>query len=182
MSKNTMIDLETLDTNDEAVILTVGLVDFDTEKCQVDKDTALHIRMDLTEMASKVYRSISAVTLEFWLKQPQDVAEALFDGPAHSISQLSTILSERVGKSHTVWSNGSNFDIRILENLFNKQVPWDFWNVRDVRTVNQIGNEVFGYTLKDKWFQGRKHHALDDAVHQAEYICEVCALIRNLRA
>lgn len=182
MSQNTMIDLETLDTNDEAVILTVGLVDFDTEKCYVDENTALHIRMDLNEMMASAGRSISASTLEFWIRQPQPVSESLFEGQIHLISQLSKILYERMpGGAHSVWSNGSNFDISILEDLFEKRVPWHFWDVRDVRTINQIGKEVFGYPLKERGFDGRPHNALDDAIHQAEYVCEIFSLMRGTK-
>jgi len=80
-----------------------------------------------------------------------------------------------------VWGNGATFDITIIENAMDKfkafyshlLPPWKFWQIRDVRTLQDIataaGCEDFKKTLP---FSGIKHDALADAVFQAQYVSE----------
>ena len=179
MSQNIMFDLETLGTEPNTAILTVGMVKFDTETGIVDLESGKHIRMDLGEMLHTLGRSFTTDTLEFWIKQPGESSGALFEGDVHTVSQLKSELKEYVGYFDEVWGNGSNFDIAILENLLEVYTPWQFWNIRDVRTINKVGKEIVKYQLKEREFKGVKHHALDDAIHQAEYVCEIFAMLRN---
>ncbi|WP_265102082.1 3'-5' exonuclease [Yersinia proxima] len=83
-----------------------------------------------------------------------------------------------VDKNDLVWGNGSIFDITILESWFasvDVAVPWEFGNVRDVRTVVDLSP----LNVKDFIREGVHHNALDDAIHQAKY---VSAMIQSLRA
>ena len=60
------------------------------------------------------------------------------------------------------WSHGSVFDIMILEDLFRqlkKPLPWNFWQIRDTRTLFDLGNPNMP---KDGL-----HNALEDAKRQA---------------
>jgi inhibitor of KinA sporulation pathway (predicted exonuclease) len=50
--------------------------------------------------------------------------------------------------------------------MLGMQSPWKFWNVRDVRTVV----DIMKINPKEFIFNGIKHNALDDAVHQVKYM------------
>ena len=63
-----------------------------------------------------------------------------------------------------IWTNGTSFDIPILKNAYqmsNLDIPWKFWNERDVRTVLYLGNTSINNTSNVK-----KHHALYDCWRQ----------------
>ena len=76
---------------------------------------------------------------------------------------------ENKGCKVFVWGNGSSFDIAILEYWYNKLglcIPWNFWNVRDLRTIV----EVAGIDKRSIPFEGEQHNALDDAKHEAKIL------------
>ncbi|MDE9484396.1 3'-5' exonuclease, partial [Xenorhabdus bovienii] len=74
------------------------------------------------------------------------------------------------------WGNGSSFDNVILRNFYeraNYRVPWRWYADRDVRTIVQLGRDI-GYDPKtDMPFTGERHNALDDAIHQAQYVSAI---------
>ena len=60
----------------------------------------------------------------------------------------------------------------MLEDCFKcygMKAPWQYFNVRDVRTVVELG-EMKGYTKDVVEFEGTPHVALDDAKPQARYV------------
>jgi hypothetical protein len=63
----------------------------------------------------------------------------------------------------------------ILENLFRKvgkAIPWQFWEVRDTRTIFDIG-------IDPKRPPVLKHHALEDAWNQAVGVQNVFRKLRS---
>jgi hypothetical protein len=61
------------------------------------------------------------------------------------------------------WAHGSLFDIAILEDLYRqieKPVPWQYWQIRDTRTIFDLGWDP-------DMPQASKHDALQDAIRQA---------------
>ena len=74
-----------------------------------------------------------------------------------------------------MWSNGSVFDIVICENVFkriNKAIPWQYWQVRDVRTAFDLG-------INPQRPPVTAHHALEDAWNQAVGIQNVYNTLRT---
>ncbi|MCY1371912.1 3' exoribonuclease, RNase T-like [compost metagenome] len=64
----------------------------------------------------------------------------------------------------------------ILRGAFERSwltAPWMFWNDRDLRTLLAI----FPEAKKAVAFEGVKHHALDDARHEARQLCHALALM-----
>ena len=78
-------------------------------------------------------------------------------------------------KHARVWGNGPLFDVAILEHAYRHlvlPVPWDFWHVRDCRTLLdmfecQRGGLNNAINLK----AGR--HALNNAMQQANAVCKM---------
>ena len=62
-----------------------------------------------------------------------------------------------------IWANSPSFDCIILENAYkscNLEIPWKFWNLRDCRTVYDLGK------INLKSVSAVKHNALDDCYNQ----------------
>ena len=70
-----MIDLETLSTNPEAVILTVGGVKFDPYS-SVEPSQGMYFRVDVDSQTAKG-RDVMQETLDWWNTQPKEIMEEL---------------------------------------------------------------------------------------------------------
>jgi len=78
-----------------------------------------------------------------------------------------------------VWGNGANFDVAILDNIFGYEDPWEFWNVRDMRTLVWIASAI-GFDKESIEREGTHHSAIDDAVHQAKVISKAYRQVKGL--
>ena len=159
-----MIDLETLSTKPNAVILSLGAVKFNPYNSYIDIDNGLDIKVDVDSQIT-LGRDVQEDTLTWWTKQPAEVQDAAFglDNRASLASFVTMLNKAMVGVDH-VWCQGPVFDIVILENLYKQlgvPVPWNYWQIRDSRTL--FG--VFG----DPRTKNRKeaHNALMDCYYQA---------------
>ena len=68
-----MIDLETLSTNPNAVILTLGAVKFDPYTVMKPYDD-LYFRVDV-DSQTEMGRDVMQDTLDWWGKQPKQISE-----------------------------------------------------------------------------------------------------------
>jgi len=168
-----MIDLETMGVSSRAPILAIGAVEFDRDTCEVGEKFYQRINWESAFTARKV----DASTVHWWMKQgktnPDAVSEILKKKGSvnmkHGLEKFSEFID---GRAFCVWGNGATFDITILETVYEQYklpTPWEFWNVRDCRTVQDIA-EDFGLGKEDLDRSGQHHNALDDAIYQAEYI------------
>lgn len=165
-----MIDIETLSTKPNAVILSLGAVKFDPFTNRIDLDDGLNLRIDVDSQIA-LGRDIQEETLNWWATQPvevQDVAMSV-DGRI-SLDKFTQLLNKTLVGVGNIWCQGPVFDIVILENLYrqlNTPVPWNYWQIRDSRTL-------FG-TFGDPRDKNRKgaHDALMDCVYQAVGIQEI---------
>lgn len=159
-----MLDLETLSTRPNAVILTLGIVKFDPFSDFIDIESGLNIRVDVDEQ-TKLGRDIQEETLIWWEKQPADVRDdALSDNNRICLDEFTKALNKFLVGVDQIWCQGPVFDIAILENLYyqlGKPTPWQFWQIRDSRTLFGVHG--------DPREKGRKaaHNALMDSYYQA---------------
>jgi hypothetical protein len=156
-----MVDLETLATGPNATILTLGAVHFNPHGQGYGEK--IYFRVDLDDQ-DKLGREVDPNTLEWWAKQDPAIMEEAFS-PDDRVPLLEAI--DRFHKfawgCSTFWSHGSTFDLVILENLFrqvNKPLPWNYWQLRDTRTLFDLG-------FDPDMPQASKHDALQDAIRQA---------------
>ena len=171
------IDLETLGTSPDSVILSIGAVAVCTETGQIVKFYGA------CAIDSQQHRTISKSTLNWWESQSADARKALDfaksdDCPSlqDSLSRLTEWLGD-LGKTHDVYvyGNGSDFDIAMLNHAYKQIsdfVPWNFRRSRDMRTLYDITLR-FGLDIKGNAKRvGTHHNALDDAEFQAAIIME----------
>lgn len=163
-----MIDVETLGTAADAVILSVGAVKFDLLSDQFDEEGFYgSVSIDSNLDAG---RRINEDTLLWWLKQPA-AAQAVFHENKLSLEQTLIDLSNWLGgrRDWKVWSKGPSFDIAMIEHAykqFGMVPPWDFWNAQCVRTYMDLPGAK-GISAPD---EGIKHNALSDAYQQAKTV------------
>lgn len=176
-----MIDIETLATNPDAVVLTIGAIKFDPfadNRDSVDFENK-EINMDVfyrridPESFTWPEATIDNGTLEWWARQADDVKEEAFaeDGRV-SIQDAMLDFRRWVGEVDSVWANGPAFDIVILESHakhIKRAVPWKYYQVKDTRTVyGLVEHERPGHAL---------HHAAWDCWSQ---IVALQSCFRNL--
>ena len=175
-----MIDLETLNTTTDSAILTIGAVKFDPfDRDQLDitktRMDVFYEKVDL-DSCDKLGLTTSDDTIEWWSKQSQDAQDAAFDPEGRlDIEEAFNRLYKFCWGAKRVWSNGACFDIMICEHVFRKigkAVPWNFWEIRDVRTAFDLG-------IDPKRPPVLAHHALEDAWNQAVGIQNVYNTLRT---
>lgn len=165
MTTHAMIDLETLGTGPDCVVLTIGGVKFNPNAVSSPREE-FYYRFEVDEQLDKGRTTLES-TLEWWGKQEESVREeALGDGNRTPVLEVLQALNKWCVGANTIWCQGPAFDIVILENLFrqyNHHIPWPFWKIKDSRTL-------FGIMPKDP----RK--AIDFAAHNALEDCKVQAI------
>lgn len=133
--------------------------------------------------------TFDADTVQWWDKQG-DAAKAALEVDQVSLTQALNDLRcwyghviNAHGYSVSVWGNGKEFDVSILESCYaaiHQRAPWPFWASADVRTVVLIG-QMLGIDVKGaKPFNGTPHYALDDSLHQGGYTAETLHLIKQV--
>lgn len=165
---NVMIDLETLGTTADAVIISIGAVRFDLNSEKID-DEAFYASVSV-ESNFVHKRIISEATLQWWMKQSPE-AQAVFHEPKISLTSALIELDDWFKNTKIadicVWSNGADFDLPMLAHAYKTSLgedpPWKFFNSRCFRTYKKLP----GAKGIDGGRPGIKHNALADAIHQA---------------
>ncbi len=165
MNTDIMIDLETLDVLPSATILTIGAVKFDPFGDDIAEPSMekFYIRVDV-DSCDRIGCTVSQSTLDWWANQSQAAQNEAFD-PNNRVDIHDAVnqLYKFCWGGKRFWSHGAGFDIIILENIFRKvgkALPWQFWEVRDTRTLFDLG-------INPNRPPVLKHHALEDAWNQA---------------
>lgn len=169
MATPIMLDLETLSTEPNAVILTIGAIKFDPYTLSDSKED-FYLRINVDEQVA-LGRHISDSTIEWWGTQPKDVREeALSDANRATLEEFTSQLNKFLVGAGDIWCQGPVFDITILESLYKqlqKPIPWHYWQIRDSRTL-------FG-THGDPRVKGKSglHNALEDCKSQANAVQQI---------
>lgn len=161
-----MLDLETLATSPDSVILTIGAIKFDPFDTDVEMGPGLYHRINVDEQID-LGRHVDQGTVDWWGTQKEEVREeALGEHNRISLEEFTKDLNKFVVGATRIWAQGPVFDIVILENLYRqlgKPTPWPFYVIRDSRTLlKALGDTRKGGALL--------HNALADCVSQAEAI------------
>ena len=164
-----MIDLETLSTNPNATILTVGGVKFDPYT-NIEPAQGMYFRVDV-DSQTEMGRDVMQDTLDWWGKQdPEIMEEALGDKDRISIDEMIKTLNKWCVGVDVFWCQGPLFDYAILQNLYGQMgvpVPWNYWQIRDSRTL-------FSLVPRDpSETRTGLHNALEDCYFQAKKVQRV---------
>lgn len=181
--KDIMLDIETLDTAQSAVVLSIGAVVFDPHSKELGEKFYVEFTHDLAAQ-QRVGRTVSVNTVVWWMQQGA-AAKQIFADPApegvHRVSttqglaEFASFVSRNGGKEAKLWGNGSDFDNVIVGSLydsFNVVKPWSYAKNRCYRTMNRVFGENVPLV-----HQGVLHNGLDDAITQAVHLQEIFACV-----
>lgn len=159
-----MIDLETLGTQADAAILSIGAVKFVRNGDYID-DAAFYASI---AFGSQPQRFISGDTLAWWMKQSDEARAAWSEPGKISLGSALGQMKEWLGKSDETlfYSNGADFDIPMIEHAlrtYGYSPLGNFWNHRCYRTMKSE------YPSVQVPREGA-HNALMDAIYQAKHL------------
>lgn len=188
-----MLDLETMGTNNNAVVVAIGAVFFDP----VEGALGSNFYTSLGDWESQIRAGavMDSETVQWWLgakdSSPNDDARKdLFKESADTISALFKFMDFVQGYGANVnlisdvkmWGNGVDFDNVILRNCYNRmhpqalalKAPWKYPNSRCFRTLK---NEFKGKKPEQRGLV--RHNALDDAIYQAKWAINIYQTMRT---
>jgi len=161
-----MVDLETLGTTADAVIMSIGAVKFDLDSDKID-NAGFYASVSVDSNLSRG-RRVDESTLIWWLQQTPE-AQTVFTEPKQSLESALEELSDWLETDkYCVWANGADFDTPMLQHAYrqhNMETPWKFWNNRCFRTFKNLPQSRLAVIENT----GVKHNALTDALNQAKH-------------
>lgn len=170
--KHIMLDIETMGNSSEAAIMSIGACYFDPATGEVGDTFHEHCSLKSSVDHGLV---MDVSTILWWMKQSDDARSKFYsNGTEQNISEALVKLADFIDEKSQVWGNGATFDNTIIKNAYKKvfgwDAPWEFWNDRDVITMVELGQQIGIDPKRDMPFDGVKHDALADAIHQAKYV------------
>lgn len=166
-----VLDLETFGTGPHAAIASVGASSFRLGRNEPPRNFYHSVAID--DFWSDKFE-FDPKTIRWWLRQ-SEVARGALSWAAMGLTEVLLAFNAWVKAQYSspgkdasdirMWGNGSAFDNVILRHAYSVSgldAPWDFRQDRDLRTILEL------YPKADQGvFEGTKHHALDDAMHEA---------------
>lgn len=166
-----MIDLETLATSPNAMVLTIAGIRFNYKQNykNIQSPYDLDYFYCRVDTASQSHRDINEETMQWWSKQSEDVRiEAFAEEDRLSLEDAMTAFNYWARSADRYWANGAAFDFPILETC-NQQLgfasPWNYWQAMDARTVYKMVPDH--YSPKQM-----HHHALYDCLTQIQKLTD----------
>lgn len=175
-----MVDLETMGKKHNAPIVAIGAVVFDPATGSIGESFYKVVCLESSVNWGAV---IDPSTVIWWLKQSSEARSAIVNDDAiplqDALLQFREFVSDNVAggsKKAQVWGNGASFDNSILRSSYDciaEDYPWEYWNDRDVRTMVELGQAISFDPKTTIPFEGSRHNALADAIHQALYVSAI---------
>lgn len=169
---NIMIDLETLGLTADSVILSVGAVKFNMDDGM--DDAAFYA---VCSISSQSRRHVNGDTLAWWMSQNESAKNIFTDPAKQPLEKVLLDLKQFVDRDdYLLWSNGADFDIPMVAHamrMYEIAPLVKFYNHRCFRTYK---NEY--KSCPQPPFEGTKHNALMDAIHQARWLQAIHAFKR----
>lgn len=175
-----MVDLETMGKKHNAPIVAIGAVVFDPATGSIGESFYKVVCLESSVNWGAV---IDPSTVIWWLKQSSEARSAIVNDDAiplqDALLQFREFVSDNVAggsKKAQVWGNGASFDNSILRSSYDciaEDYPWEYWNDRDVRTMVEFGQAISFDPKTTIPFEGSRHNALADAIHQARYVSAI---------
>lgn len=171
MSNSVMLDIETLATTPDAVVLSFAAVKFNEFDPYDNFYGELNLALDVDEQIA-LGRRVDQDAVNWWSRQPKEVQAFAFQDNRTSLADFIIKLNKFVVATDRIWAQGPVFDIAILENLYRQigtPIPWIYYNIRDSRTlIKALGSEI-------RQERNNAHDALSDCKYQAGYIKKIAA-------
>lgn len=169
-----MVDIETLGSSNQAVITSIAAVQFNIETGDTGEEFHVHLKID--DQDGHIF---DGDTILWWLCQSDEARNRLVSGIRnHGMSILAAMESfvrffaDNCHTDTMVWSRPPSFDLTIIKNGLDSLsyvTPWNFRNVRCVRTLASFAPEIVNKFKSG----GVEHDALEDCHTQIKYTSEI---------
>jgi len=170
-----MVDIETASRAQNAAILSIGACIFDPSlepTNLITKEWRIQAESNM-----EFDRDFSQDTLNWWAEQGQEARTIAFSGTIPLKQALTELYTFGINTGK-IWPCYPDFDVNILTDACEAcYVPWNFpfWSRLSVRTIKWLAYPT-GDAPKINTIA---HSALDDAVFQAELVCNCYAKLKN---
>ena len=170
-----MIDIETLSSESNAVVVSIGAIAFDIKEGLSGNNPKKYIIFNTIRQIQDG-RHIQDKTRTWWSKQSQVVQDELAKSylvrvpVEYALTEFTNWCTEQ--QAEHIWGNGNTFDNMVMRNLYkqyNCKYPVGFRGDLDMRTLKFLAPNVNVPRM------GNHHNGLDDAVYQADVVCEMYA-------
>ena len=173
------LDIETLSTHKNAVVLSIGACTVSLDKDERRKD--FYCMLDVQSQID-AGRHVSFSTLAWWMRQDDAAKAVVFRDDIEKLPVTRALTALRTWLvslgNVPVWTKGPAFDGAILESLaedFKQPPSWAYRNHRDLRVIEEAAamskDDSVYESYHDAVSSARKnrvaHNALDDAIMQA---------------
>jgi hypothetical protein len=180
-TRHIIVDLETLDTQPSAVILTAGLVAVEITETECITLGSWYRRIEWWRENGTCQegRSYSVDTSNWWKKQNKPAQHECLSLNNRIPLQLAmhSLNAWLQLNPYPIWGNGSDFDNAILQHAFKQQGQrWPYWRNCCLRSTKNLAKQLGLQVEMPAWPASKiKHHALHDAEHEAQMLA---ALLR----
>jgi hypothetical protein len=165
--KDVMVDIETLSTRPNAVIVSIGAIKFDRKGPleKLEEMDSFYTKVS-RESCEVLGMNVDPSTVEWWNRQDDAIRFEALENPEGRLPIKDALknLATWIGTSQYIWGHGDDFDCVILGeayNICNIKVPWKFWNTRDTRTLFDLAGIRNADLPKND-----KHHPIHDCFRQ----------------
>lgn len=166
-----MIDLETLSTRLDAVVVSLGFVIFDRNATEYKELFSFFTTIKFDGQLG--LRHVDADTVRWWMKQSAEAREQF--GVTATSPTLQAALREmadtfRMYQVEEVWSKGANFDVSILEYFWKtSSYATELWSYKAPRCFRTIQALFPDCSEKNPL----AHNALEDSRNQAQELWRI---------
>jgi hypothetical protein len=191
-----MVDIETLGTNEDSVILQIGAVAFD-DYDENEADPFYHwflTDLSVSDQIRTYKRTVDNETLIWWMDNvgpdartsvlQRDSYNGLVCSTYNALEDFNTFVSMNKDETDNfIWSNSPTFDLAIIKHAMRQcdiKPVWNHWEERDVRTIHHLNKTLkLGFNKK---IDGVAHNALDDAKGQAIYVMQIMDALSKMKS
>jgi len=167
-----MIDIETLSTQTNAVVLSIGAVVFQFgEVSKPEELDYIYHALSISD-GTQSKRHLCTNTISWWLEQDRSVLKEALKGEftaPDALEELSSFCKQHEIKN--IWGYGNMFDNAIMRDLYKDaglEYPVSYRDDMDMRTLVYMAQYLMGMKYNIPHYKhGTLHNALDDAVSQA---------------
>lgn len=173
--KNIMVDLEALNSDHSAAIISIGMVYFDLGKMKLGPELYVELNQEALKEQLELGRTWSLSTMIWWMQQ-SDLARQVWIQKEGQVTNKECFqklkdyfnLFPEHGRNIRVWGNGSTYDNICLQSYmrsFKQRILWNYKGDMCYRTIKAMfGNRA------ELTRVGTHHNGLDDARTQAVHM------------
>jgi hypothetical protein len=171
------IDIETLGVTQDAVIIQIGVVEFNTDTMSIGDGLVFY--PDLEEQY-KARRSVDIDALKWWTKTNPALLGDILNSKTINHSEVRARLIDVMILARSYWFKHPAFDLTILDSMYSLNTSLcDSGHGAYRKITKDVHTLTSSLKVKPPEFVGVRHDALADAIHQAQWVIKCFAKIQG---